>query len=285
MIDLKPAYDFSTGELAALFNTAFAGYIGGDLHFTPETLAQFFSGENVALKASQIIMRDSEMVGFGYVARRGWTSRLALFGVVPAASGAGVGKAAMLQMIEQAKARGDRFYELEVIEQNTRAVRLYEGVGFQRVRRLVGYEAKSPEVGAGAGNQRLLGIAPEPEVIDVYELAKVIVQHGAPDLPWQVSGATIIRQSPPNVGYVLDHAYAMISNPEADVIALRTLIVPPEFRRQGRAARLLKAIFARHPGKSWTLPAIMPEEIGGELLTKLGFTRTALTQWHMRLAL
>ncbi|MFN8565492.1 MAG: hypothetical protein U0703_28550 [Anaerolineae bacterium] len=32
----------------------------------------------------------------------------------------------------------------------------------------------------------------------------------------------------------------------------------------GRATRLMGAIFAQHPGKTWSLPAIMPEEIGGE---------------------
>jgi ribosomal protein S18 acetylase RimI-like enzyme len=277
-LQLRPAYTLTLGDQAALFNAAFAGYIGGDIHFTTEMLTRFLAGENVDLNASQVFMRGSEggePIGFGYVARRGWTSRLVAFGVIPAASGAGVGKAAMLQMIEQAKTRGDRFYELEVIEQNTRAVRLYESVGFQRLRRLVGYELKTPQGEA----------APDLQIIDVYEVAKLIIQYGAPDLPWQVSGAKIARQAPPNVGYTLDHAYAVISNPEAEVIALRGLIVPPEYRRQGRATRLLRAIFARHPGKTWTLSAIFPEEIGGEFLASLDFTRTALAQWHMRLTM
>ena len=50
----------------------------------------------------------------------------------------------MTTLIEQARERGDRLYDLEVIEQNPRAVRLYEGVGFKKLRRLVGYEAQSP---------------------------------------------------------------------------------------------------------------------------------------------
>lgn len=280
MIDLKPAYTQTIDELATLFNRAFAGYIGGDVHFTAEALARFLSRDNVDLDLSQIMMRDGQPVGFGYVARMGWTSRLAAFGVVPEASGAGVGKVSMQQLIDQAKARGDRFYELEVIEQNTRAVKLYEGVGFERVRRLVGYELKSPPT--DARDERLV---PALLSVNVYDVGRVIMQHGALDLPWQVAGATICRAAPPNVGYALDGAYAVITNPDAEVVGLRALIVPPELRRQGRATRLMRAIFARHPGKHWVLSAIMPEDIGGELLASLGFTRTALTQWQMRLGL
>lgn len=280
VIELTPAYTRTIDDLAALFNRAFAGYVGGDVHFTAEMLARFIARSNADLELSQVIARDGQPVGFACVARQGWTSRLASFGVVPEAAGAGVGKAAMLQLIDQAKRRGDHVYELEVIEQNPRAVRLYEGVGFQRVRRLVGYEAKSPQPDARA--QRA---ASAVQSIDICDAAKVFFQYGAPDLPWQVSGAALVRQSPPSVAYALDHAYAVISDPAAEVVSLRGLIVPPDLRRQGRATRLMGAIFARHPGKTWSLPAIMPEEIGGELLAKLGFERTALTQWHMRLGL
>ncbi|MCZ2098490.1 MAG: GNAT family N-acetyltransferase [Anaerolineae bacterium] len=280
MIDLQPAYTLTIDDLATLFNRAFAGYIGGDVHFTAEALARFLSRDNVDLDLSQIVVRDGQPVGFGYVARLGWTSRLAAFGVVPEAAGAGVGKAAMRRMIEQAKARGDRFYELEVIEQNTRAVNLYEGVGFERVRRLVGCELKSPPT--DARDERL---APALLSMNVYDVGKIIMQYGALDLPWQVAGATICRAAPPNVGYALDGAYAVITNPDAEVVGLRALIVPPELRRQGRATRLMRAIFARHPGRHWVLSAIMPEDIGGEWLASLGFTRTALTQWQMRLSL
>lgn len=280
MIDLKPAYTLTIDQLATLFNRAFTGYIGGDVHFTAEALARFLARDNIDLDLSQIVVRDEQPVGFGYVSRQGWASRLAAFGIVPEASGAGIGTATMRQMIEQAKQRGDRVFELEVIEQNTRAVKLYEGVGFERVRRLVGYELKSPLTDARAERA-----ASKLQTMNVYEVGRVIMQYGTPDLPWQVSGATIARAAPPNVGYALDGAYAAITNPDAEVVALRALIVPPELRRQGRATRLMRAIFARHPGKRWVLSAITPEDIGGDFLASLGFERTVLTQFQMRLGL
>lgn len=273
-MELKPARMLTLEGLAALFNEAFTGYIGGNVNFTAATLARFMSRDNVDLELSQVFYRDDQPIGFGYVARQGWTSRLAAFGVIPSAAGAGVGKAAMTAMIQQARERGDREYVLEVIEQNERAVKLYKGVGFEIVRRLVGYAAEN-----------LNGEAADLRQIDVYEAARVVTQYGVPDLPWQVAGANLMRHTPPDVAYELDGAYAVISNPEAAVIALRALIVPPELRRQGRASRLLRALFAAHPQKQWMVSATCPEEIGGELLAKLGFARQAISQWQMRMAL
>ncbi|MEP7290900.1 MAG: GNAT family N-acetyltransferase [Chloroflexota bacterium] len=273
-MELKPAHTLTVEQLAKLFNEAFAGYIGGNVQFTAAALARFLARDAVDLDLSQVFMRDDQAIGFGYVARHGWTSRLAAFGVVPAAAGAGVGKAAMRAMIEQARARGDHDYGLEVIEQNTRAVKLYQGVGFEIVRRLVGYTAEN-----------VTGEAAELREVDVYDAARVMIEHEAPGLPWQVAGATLMRHAPPDVAYELDGATAILSNPSGAVVALRAMIVAPELRRQGRATRLLKALFAAYPEKKWVVSATCPEEIGGELLAGLGFERQAITQWQMRLGL
>lgn len=273
-LHLQPAHTLTVEQLATLFNEAFTGYIGGDIRFTTPTMARFFSRDNVDLELSQVFVRGDTPVGFGFVARQGWTSRLAAFGVIAAASGVGVGKAAMTQMITQARDRGDRVYVLEVIEQNTRAVKLYQGVGFEIVRRLVGYAVENP-AGDGADLRE----------IDLYDAARVIIQHGAPDLPWQVAGVHLARSTPPDRAYELDGAYAIISNPTAATIALRALIVPPDVRRQGRASRLLRALFAEYPDKKWVVSAICPEEIGGELLARFGFERQPISQWQMHRSL
>jgi ribosomal protein S18 acetylase RimI-like enzyme len=279
-MELQPAYALSLEDLAALFNHAFTDYIGGSVHFTAQSLARFLAGDNVDLHFSQVVMQDGQPVGFGLVSRRGWTSRLAGFGIAPDASGQGIGKAAMLQMIAQARERGDHFYELEVIEGNTRAVRLYSGVGFNTLRRLVGYRL-APEAAAAAANPLPADLHP----IDIYEAGRVVLQHAAPDLPWQIGGAAMMRCAPPDAAYTLDGACAVLSNPHAVTIVIRSLIVPPGLRRQGRAERLLRALFAAYPGKTWMIPVVCPEETGAELAARLGFERHPLTQLHMRLAL
>lgn len=268
-MQMQPAFTLTLSELAALFNAAFDGYIGGQVSFTEATLAGFVAHENVDLALSQIVTRDDQPVGFGLIARQGWSSRLVGMGIVP--RGEGIGKWALGQLIEQAAQRGDHGLELEVIEQNTPAVRLYENVGFQVVRRLIGCEAQSP-----AGES-----APLDE-IDVAEVGKIVTQYGAPDLPWQIAGASISRYAPPHVGLQLDHAYTVITNPQAATIVLRTLIVPPEDRGQGRAQRLLRALFAQYPGKRWFIPPVAPEEYGQLLIDKLGFQSQAISQFQMR---
>ena len=274
-IELQPAYTRSMSDLAALFNTAFTGYIGGSIQFDERSLARFFARDTVDLGASQVAVWGGEAVGLALIARQGWSCRLAAMGVIPSATGRGVGKAMMTRLIEQALDRGDRLFDLEVIEQNDRALRLYEGAGFERVRRLVGYEVDAP---AGEANPAL-------EQIDIPDAAKPIVRHGAPDLPAAVSGWQVARLSPPDVAYRLDQACVVLSNPDAAVVALRAFIVPTDVRRQGRATRLFSAIFAAYPGKRWLMPAVCPEEVGAALFAHFGFTRQSISQWQMRLIL
>jgi predicted GNAT family acetyltransferase len=63
-------------------------------------------------------------------------------------------------------------------------------------------------------------------------------------------------------------------------VAIRTTVVELEARRQGQAARLLRAVMAEHPGKAWIVPALCPAEIGG-VFEKVGFEREDLSQLQM----
>jgi GNAT superfamily N-acetyltransferase len=106
--------------------------------------------------------------------------------------------------------------------------------------------------------------------------------YGLPDLPWQISGESLASTGPPNVAFERDGAYICLSNPEADVIAVRALLVRPEARGQGRATQLLRAALARYPGKTWRMTPHCPEEIGG-VFERAGFERGSLSQLQMRL--
>ena len=279
-MQLQPAYTLSFDQLAALFNEAFAGYIGGDVQFTGSALAGWIAHENIDLSLSQIILRGDQGTGFGFIARHGGESRLAAFGIVPSAAHQGVGKAAMVELIAQAKARGDSAFHLEVIEQNPRAVVLYQGVGFATVRRLVGYTGKSPQGSVGARRA-----SPDLGMLDLDTAARAVVRYEARDLPWQVNGLAMLQLSPPNVGVRLGDAYAIITDPSVATIVIRSLIVAPGARRQGQATRLLGALFTQFPGKTWVLRAIHPEEYVTRLAEKFGFERTPISQWQMRLTL
>jgi hypothetical protein len=68
-----------------------------------------------------------------------------------------------------------------------------------------------------------------------------------------------------------------ISDPSASKVNIRALVTLPEARGRGAALALLRAVIARHPDRTWRVPAIWPERYGG-LFEKLGLPRTELTQ-------
>jgi GNAT superfamily N-acetyltransferase len=163
---------------------------------------------------------------------------------------------------------------LEVIEQNHSAVHLYQKCGFTIVRRLIGLIRRD----AVEEGQTTL------EEMDIREIARLILRDGLADLPWQLSGESIALMSPPARAYRRGPACVVISNPEAKDIAIWSLLVEPASRGNALGTALLRALIAQHPGKTWHVPALMPEELG-QAYERAGFVREELSQWQMSLLL
>jgi ribosomal protein S18 acetylase RimI-like enzyme len=232
--------------------------------------------ESIDLSCSQVALLDGRAVGIALIARRGWTSRLAAMAVIPLARGKGVGSALISALLDQARRRRERAMVLEVIEDNDPAIGLYRRAGFVTVRQLASYDA-GPTPSAPAEP----GLGGE---VDLRELAGQVSAYGLPDLPWQISGESLADLGPPNVAYRWEGAYIALSSPEADTIAIRSLLVRPEARGRGRARQLLRATMARYPGKTWRVTAHCPEELGG-IFEQAGFERGTLSQFQMRIEL
>lgn len=269
--ELRPLLDFGLQESVALMNQGFSDYVV-HIELTLPMFLNMTRTESIDLGSSRIIVLDDEAAGVALIARRGWTSRLAAMSIAPASRGRGGGRAAMSLLLAEAAARGDRSMVLEVIESNTPAVRLYEACGFTTERRLVGYEGVFAPTNEVADLQE----------VDIREVARLLAVHGWHNLPWQISGESLSALTPPSQAWMLDDAYLVISNPAAEQVAIRSLIVRPEARRQGQAARLLKAVIAKYPTKKWFVSALCPEEIGG-VFEKVGFQRSSLAQLQMRI--
>lgn len=273
-LTFEPLTTVSLTQLAESLNRAFTGYIV-PAQFNPVFVAGMIAREAIDLSASRHVLRDGQFSGVGLIARRGTTSRLAAMGIYPEARRSGVGRGLMTQLTADARERGDRTLLLEVIEQNEAAVQLYSAVGFEKIRRLVGY---SVEPGEGVADNDL-------REVDISCVAQEVMAHGAPDLPWQCVAPTLAQMSHPTRAFQLGPAYAILSNPDQPAIAFWSVIVAPEHRRQGHATRLVRALMARYPGKRWRLTAIFPEENVSGFFESLGFTRDAISQFEMRLAL
>ena len=269
----KSALSFSIPEIAALFTRGFEGYFV-PVQMTDAGLQTMIRRDGVDLAESRVLFKDDQPIGVALIARRGWTSRLAAMGIVTEARNGGVGTWAMKQLIEEARVRAEKEMLLEVIEQNTAGVKLYRKVGFETVRRLVGYKLENPQ---GKSKGKI-------EEIDIRDLAKLISAHGLKDLPWQLSGETIAQHTPPSRAYRLDDAYCLISNPEAEQVVISSVLVKAGSRGAGLSPVLMRAVFSRFPNKTWRVPAIFPEEMS-PIFEEVGMKREELSQLQMALTL
>ena len=269
----RPASEYSNADLVDVLNRGFEAYFV-PITFHVSAFLNMVRKDGIDLTSSRVVLRDDEPIGIALIARRGWTSRLAAMGIAKEYRGAGAGSWCMEQIIQEARQRREREILLEVIEQNQPAVHLYEKYGFEVVRRLIGLISKHA-VGHGSG---------ELEDVDIRTVSNLVSHYGLPDLPWQLSGESIAQTNPPACAYCKGPAYAVISNPEANDVVIWSLLVKPSARGNGLGTRMLKSIIARHPHKTWHVPALLPEELG-TVYERAGFVREELSQWQMKLSL
>jgi ribosomal protein S18 acetylase RimI-like enzyme len=270
-LDVNSASEYTLPDLVQTLNRGFEGYLV-PIHLSLTQFLDKLRKDNIDLTASRVLLADDKPSGIALIARRGWTSRLAAMGNATEIRGSGAGSWFMEKLIDDACQRGDREMVLEVIEQNERALGLYRKYGFVEVRRLIGLIRREA---AELDDQPL-------QEFDAREMGVLISKYGFPDLPWQLSAETIAQMNPPVRGYCNDHAHVLISDPEETHVVIWSLLVTPESRGHKRGAEIVKAVIAHHPGLTWHVPAIYPEEMG-RAFEQAGFEREALSQWQMSL--
>jgi ribosomal protein S18 acetylase RimI-like enzyme len=134
-MELVPASRYSYAELAEIFNAGYEGY------FTPFNLDEaafrlMSSAFDDDLGASRVALVDGTPAGICKLAIRGERGWIGGIGVAAPHRGTGVGEALMRAVLDEARSRGLREVWLEVLVQNEPAIRLYEKLGFDRVRGL-----------------------------------------------------------------------------------------------------------------------------------------------------
>ncbi len=208
--------------LAAAFNRAFEGYFV-PMWQTAESLAALIGNNDVLLDLSLVIEDASGayvgIVLLGVRGKRGWVAGM---GVAPDWRGKRVGHALMSRLIDEARALRLRTLQLEVLEQNAPARRLYSSLGFQEIRPLIVYTGpatppESPEshaaIAAGATGEAPPTIAP----LEVREaLADFDALHPA-QAPWQREPEVLQRMAPQLDGICLR---------DGDVVRAYLLAIP-----------------------------------------------------------
>jgi len=268
----RPVAECTSEEVATAVNRGFEGYFV-PLVFTAQAYERRFRGEHLDPYASRVYSHDGSPAGALLIARRGWTSRVAAMGIAPEFRGQGVGRRILEEAIAEARARGDWAMLLEVLVQNAPAVALYTGLGFRTRRRLAGYRWDPVEI--------------EPtgplDEIDPKDFARLAVREGEPDLPWTLQPETFAAATSPIRAWRLGEARALTGDPTAEKLALHALVVPRAHRRQGWGTRMLHALAAAHPGRTWWLSPSLPEDLAPEFFSGPGWEKLGLEQFEMRL--
>ncbi len=270
---MQPLWKIDIPSIVELSNAAFADY-HVPIQFNQSSFLSFLVAMGVSWDLSRVILEGKKPAGFILIARRGWGSRVATMGFLPDSRNKGCGHQTLARIIDEARERGDRSIELEVITANQPAVHIYKKSGFRIIQDLYGFKRPA----GGTGQHETL------EEVDIREVARMIASAGAPDLPWQLSAETLACYGPPMKGFQCEGAYAVISDPSQPSIAMMSLIVEPEERGEGRATTLLRSLVSRYSETDFTIPALCPA-VFEPLFTPVGFERSELSQHHMRLDL
>lgn len=263
----RPLNTLSMHEAADLFNRSFEAYVI-PVQFTVDSFVTFVQRDHIDFDASQVLVSSGQLIGIALVTCRGKASRIGGFGIISEARQQGAGGWFVERLLEEGRRRGETQMYLEVITQNEAAVRLYEKHGFIRIRQLLGFKAEKP---TGRTDANL-------EACDQALVLDMIRGYCLPDLPWQLDARTL--QSVVSFGHRLENAFTLTSNPGAESISFRTLVVSAPTRGQGQGVHLLEALFAKYPGKVWQVPTIFPEEMGSTFM-RAGMQPETLSQWQM----
>src|SRR5215469_4007997 len=140
MYRFTSALDYTLAQLTEMHNISFTGYFF-PMGMTPESTASMYRIYQVAPQhCVAMYTEDGSFVGLAKLALRGSRAWCAGFGIAPAFRGKGMGKLLVASMIEEARKAGAVTLQLEVLEQNVAAFKLYSSTGFVVTRQLVGMQ-------------------------------------------------------------------------------------------------------------------------------------------------
>ncbi|KFH43702.1 hypothetical protein ACRE_055390 [Hapsidospora chrysogenum ATCC 11550] len=304
-MESRPASSIPAAQLVRLVNSAFEGYVGGAVNHDEETLTAWCQKHFMVLELSHVFFdtegtnggtdssskndgNGGEPIAFGLIAvreDRPGQSRLGAFGVAGWAQGKGIGSRAMVMIVERERERGVEVLELECMQNNPRAVKMYRKLGFEVLRDLPGWIVPLSERRDEVQHDDVALLE-----VTVDEVDGLVKKWAMADLPWQawfVSTMGIAKR-----GFRLGHAWCVTSDPEGEAegkgektVELATLIVEPGWRRRGEGTRLIRAMMGRFSGRKWEVPAILPGEYVDELARRFGGERGEKAQYQMRLKL
>ncbi|OQR94432.1 hypothetical protein ACHHYP_01302 [Achlya hypogyna] len=271
---LVAAASVDAALLHAAFMDAYSDYIVRfDVPFA-QWLA-LMARHNVDLTLSRAEVVDGFVVGFALASPRPNEKvlRLASLGVVKAARRSGLGARLLDDFIARASALGMTATELEVIAQNEKALRLYEGHGFVVVTSLYSYSS--------APSKKIHGVSVStPEEITPAEAFAVVDSVSLHlELPLQVIPVSLKACSAPLLCWKQDSAVLIFTGDPSKVNIL--CLVDPSPNQQN-ALELVTELRRRYINAAISMSALQRRDVGGSAFERAGFEQALLHQFLMR---
>jgi len=189
-----------------------------------------------------------ELVGLTFVGLDDWKGEKAAFdagtGIIPAYRGQGIAKGMFEFILPRLRERGVTIFLLEVLQSNNAAIRAYTKTGFKITREFACYELLPDAFAAEKYTQG---------PVEVREISRAMVQSFKSQVDWQPSWENSFTGMD-RIEDKLIRLGAFSGNECVGILVfypllrwVMSLVVSKNFRRQGIASSLMKALMADLP--------------------------------------
>ncbi|MFC7372810.1 GNAT family N-acetyltransferase [Fictibacillus iocasae] len=247
MVTMKRFSELRFEEALSLWNEAFSQYYS-DMTMDMDRFLQKISGEGLSLEHSVAAVHENKLVGFvlnGFREIDGkvyaWNGGTA---ILPECRGMKIGERLIAACLDIYKEKNADIAILEAISENTRAIRLYEKMGYETFEKLAFLKHEGEMTVPFPASRDFITIPGAPEQLESLPFHSKVTA-------WQTQLASIkdprvalLQHNGENVGYaVYRHVY---QNGSLAAILLYQCIVSPELgERQKEAAQtLLDTVFS-----------------------------------------
>lgn len=277
---IVPATELERPALLALFNASYSGY-EVPIHVDEAGFTFMIRLCDLDVSRSVIGLEDQRPVAMGMLGLRGAAAWIGGMGVTAQARGRGYGMEIMRALIDNARAAGAQTVDLEVLVGNAPAIRIYEALGFRKVRQLVVWLVEPNAYNTPPSDPT--GIMPLEAGAALDEIEHW--QRGP--APWQRAPATLAKlpEPPTALGFMRDGGLAGAivyrAVPErASVLALAARAPNP----QATLDALLGAMRTRHPSAVFRMLNMQDDDPAVASFERLR-ARVEARQLEMRLTL
>lgn len=242
-VQLRPISEVDFAEFTNAFNLAYSDYYV-PIKMTLPAFRDLFDRDDIAPDASVVALQDGRIVGTGLLGVRDRTGWIGGMGVIPDHRGNGIGRLMMQYLIDEAQRRGLELIDLEVIEANRVAWKLYDSLGFTNRRFLLALERMPDDV------PDILPEYPLSEE-DTFEILRRYDEYHPVPNCWQRAKPSLEGMVATLQSWSLDGDQSMLSHAlgYADNSSLRLidLAATPEADAPRAAACLLAALHRAYP--------------------------------------